>query len=146
MKVNKELADEMKRMYEQGEGYKNKATRYTPEQAVAELREKFLVDKWDQRVIVSVKILKSKFSVWFRKEKKKGDEQRETANRAISEGNANETDELDVELTEDAAAAFAVVFNDESDVLLNDNVGDDVREADELVVGNLAPQLNHGAG
>ena len=138
MKVNDELAEEMKRMYEQGEGYKNKATRYTPEQAVAELREKFLVDKWDQRVIVSVKILKGKFSVWFRKEKKKGDDQRDAA----AEVDAAATKADEVVLTDEAAAAFALIFNEDSDVQLNDNVGDDVREAEDFAVGMAANRFN----
>ena len=117
MKVNEVLAKEMKRMYEHREGYKNKVTWYTPEQAVAELQEMLLVDKWDQCVIVSVKILKGKFSVWFRNEKKKGDDQQAAAAAAAKE--AADEGENEEALTGEVAAAFAKVFNEDSDIQLN---------------------------
>ena len=146
MKVNKVLAQEMKRMYEQGEGYKNKATRYTPEQAVAELRERFLVDKWDQRLIVLVKILKGKFSVWFRNENKKGDNQRAAAADAtavdVATAEDKHVDSVEDALTGEAAASFAKVFNEESDVQLSDDVADDVRDIDELAVGMVERAVN----
>jgi len=53
MKPSNELQQKIEDMYDQGKGYKNRAIRYTAEQAVAELREQFLVDKWDQRIVVT---------------------------------------------------------------------------------------------
>ena len=133
-------------MYEQGEGYKNKATRYTPEQAVAELRERFLVDKWDQRLIVSVKILKGKFSVWFRNEKKKGDNQRAAAVNAtavdVVTAEDEQVDSMEDALTGEAAASFAQVFNEDSDVQLSDDVAGEVRDINKLAVGMVERVVN----
>ena len=72
MKPIKDVNQKVQEMYQQGQGYKNRATRYTAEQAVPELCEDFLSDKWDRQVVVTVKALKSKFSQWFKKEKMDG--------------------------------------------------------------------------
>jgi len=83
-----ETASQIVQMYDQGKGYKNRATRYTAEQAVAELRESYLLDKWDQRVLVCVQVVKSKFSQWFKNEKEKADIQAKTALRTVAESQA----------------------------------------------------------
>ena len=74
-KPSKELKQKIVDMYNRGKGYKNRAIRYTAEQAVAELRDHYLVDRWDQQVIVTPALMKRKFGSWFQKEKKDADKE-----------------------------------------------------------------------
>ena len=73
MRPSEDVNQKVQEMYKQGQGYKNRATCYTAEQVVSELREGFISDKWDQKVVVTVQTLKSKFSQWFKKEKMAAD-------------------------------------------------------------------------
>ena len=149
LKPSDELVKRIKDMYSQGKGYKNRTVRFTPEQAVSQLREQFLVDRWDQRCIVTVQLLKSKFGQWFQKEKKDADTQPKNALPVVPEVlpadpialpvdpvvvDDDVVEDDDVELTEDAAAAFAKVF-DAPGVELIEDVRNAVLEAEEIVNG-----------
>ena len=57
MRPSEDVNQKVQEMYKQGQGYKNRAARYTAEQAVSELREGFLSDKWDQNVVITVQTL-----------------------------------------------------------------------------------------
>ena len=45
-------------------------------------------------------------------------------------------------LTDEVAVAFAEAFNEDSDIQLNDDVAEDVRELNELAVGMVANAIN----
>ena len=107
---------------------------------MAELREGFLVRRWDQRVVVTVSVLKSKFSSWFQKEKKDADKQRKKALSVtpvecteVTVATENNEDQ-DQELTGEAAVAYAKFF-DEPDIQLNEGMTGDVIDSDDIVVG-----------
>ena len=70
---SEEVNQKVQEMYQQGQGYTNRSTHYTAEQTVSEFCEDFLSDKVDQKVVVTVQTLKSKFSQWLKKEKMAAD-------------------------------------------------------------------------
>ena len=72
-------------------------THYTVEQeAVSELCEDFLSDKWDQKVVAMVQTLKSKFSQWFKKEKMAADKAQKSSLQIVGEESKEVEDETEI--------------------------------------------------
>jgi hypothetical protein len=74
LKIGIAVGRELQQMYENGKGFKNKALRYTAEQARQALRATTLKQQWDQQLICTVAKIKSFFGRKFRQEQEEHDE------------------------------------------------------------------------
>mmetsp|Transcript_10779 Transcript_10779/g.27280 ORF Transcript_10779/g.27280 Transcript_10779/m.27280 type:complete len:229 (+) Transcript_10779:1695-2381(+) len=74
MTPSEEVFTTLRKMYDQGKGYKNSDIRYSAEKAVPELHQIY-ADQWDQRAVLTAKKVKSVFSSWAREEKDAADNQ-----------------------------------------------------------------------
>ena len=122
MRPSEEVNQKVQEMYQQGQGYTNRSTHYTAEQAVSELRGNFLSDKWDQKVMVTVQTLKSKYTQWFKTEKMAADKAQKNNLQVVGEGSKEVEDSTAIVDTYKAKKSNLQVVWEDSEKLLEDTI------------------------